>query len=305
MRRILASRAMDRPAAHNGCKRIGEQIEQRDRRGPRGPRREPFEADGGFNRLNKVFDGELEAILADINEEIWKQGERDRTRVTTRDIVAKLWSLCHVLRDDGVTYNEYVTELTYLLFLKMLAETGHEERLAGRLSLGRACAKREGMDQLDYYRQLLLDLGNPRRPRTRWSSPSSPTRRPSCASRPTSRRSPPHRQARLVLGARGRARRPLRRPAGEERRREEVRRRAVFHAAPADRLHGAPDEAAAGRDHSGPGRRHRRLSGRRRPLHQGRTPTTSSSCPRTQAYFQRHSAFVGARAGARTRTGSA
>jgi type I restriction enzyme M protein len=28
---------------------------------------------------------------------------------TTGDIVAKLWSLCHVLRDDGVTYNEYVT----------------------------------------------------------------------------------------------------------------------------------------------------------------------------------------------------
>ena len=39
---------------------------------------------------------------------------------TTHDIVAKLWSLCHILRDDGVTYNEYVTELTFLLFLKML-----------------------------------------------------------------------------------------------------------------------------------------------------------------------------------------
>ena len=31
---------------------------------------------------------------------------------TTRDIVAKLWSLCHVLRDDGITYTDYVTELT-------------------------------------------------------------------------------------------------------------------------------------------------------------------------------------------------
>src|ERR1700716_3052245 len=45
---------------------------------------------------------------------------------TTRDIVAKLWNLCHILRDDGVTYNEYVTELTFLLFLKMMAETGRE-----------------------------------------------------------------------------------------------------------------------------------------------------------------------------------
>jgi type I restriction enzyme M protein len=29
-----------------------------------------------------------------------------------RTIVAKLWNLCHILRDDGVSYNEYVTELT-------------------------------------------------------------------------------------------------------------------------------------------------------------------------------------------------
>lgn len=42
----------------------------------------------------------------------------------TTDIVQKLWSLCHVLRDDGITYLQYVTELTYLLFLKMAQETG-------------------------------------------------------------------------------------------------------------------------------------------------------------------------------------
>jgi tRNA A37 methylthiotransferase MiaB len=43
---------------------------------------------------------------------------------STNDIVQKLWNLCHVLRDDGVTYHQYVTELTYLLFLKMAKETG-------------------------------------------------------------------------------------------------------------------------------------------------------------------------------------
>ena len=56
---------------------------------------------------------------------------------TTQDIVARLWNLCHVLRDDGITYHEYVTELTFLLFLKMAKETGTEEQLPGRLSLGR------------------------------------------------------------------------------------------------------------------------------------------------------------------------
>ena len=39
--------------------------------------------------------------------------------MTTQEIVAKLWNLCNVLRDDGITYHQYVTELTYILFLKM------------------------------------------------------------------------------------------------------------------------------------------------------------------------------------------
>ena len=49
--------------------------------------------------------------------------------MSTQDIVQKLWNLCNVLRDDGITYHQYVTELTYILFLKMLKETGEEERL--------------------------------------------------------------------------------------------------------------------------------------------------------------------------------
>jgi type I restriction enzyme M protein len=78
----------------------------------------------------------------------------------TADIVAKLWSLCHVLRDDGVTYNEYVTELTYLLFLKMLEETKRENRLPSGYRWAEL-VKRNGLDQLDYYKRLLLDLGKP------------------------------------------------------------------------------------------------------------------------------------------------
>jgi type I restriction enzyme M protein len=80
----------------------------------------------------------------------------------TRDIVAKLWNLCNVLRDDGITYTDYVTELTFLLFLKMLAETGHEERLP-KEHRWKNLIKREGIDLLEYYRQLLLDLGNPKK----------------------------------------------------------------------------------------------------------------------------------------------
>ena len=30
--------------------------------------------------------------------------------MTTQEIVSKLWNLCNVLRDDGITYHQYVTE---------------------------------------------------------------------------------------------------------------------------------------------------------------------------------------------------
>ena len=40
----------------------------RDRRRPRGARQGQFKAEGGFSRLNRVFDGRLEAILEDIAE---------------------------------------------------------------------------------------------------------------------------------------------------------------------------------------------------------------------------------------------
>lgn len=37
-------------------------------------------------------------------------------------IVQRVWNYCHVLRDDGVSYGDYVEQLTYLLFLKMAEE---------------------------------------------------------------------------------------------------------------------------------------------------------------------------------------
>src|SRR5947199_635229 len=37
----------------------------------------------------------------------------------TQYIVQKLWNYCNILRDDGMSYGDYVEQLTYLLFLKM------------------------------------------------------------------------------------------------------------------------------------------------------------------------------------------
>ncbi len=47
--------------------------------------------------------------------------------MSTQDLVAKLWNLCNLLRDDGVTYHEYINELTFLVFLKMAKETDSED----------------------------------------------------------------------------------------------------------------------------------------------------------------------------------
>jgi type I restriction enzyme M protein len=78
---------------------------------------------------------------------------------TTQDIVARLWNLCHVLRDDGITYHEYVTELTFLLFLKMAKETGTEEQLPTGYRWD-DLQRQEGVEQLGFYRSLLVHLGN-------------------------------------------------------------------------------------------------------------------------------------------------
>ena len=77
----------------------------------------------------------------------------------THDIVAKLWNLCNVLKDDGVTYHQYVTELTYLLFLKMAKETGTEDQLPDGYrwdDLERESAPK----RLDTYKLLLIHLGS-------------------------------------------------------------------------------------------------------------------------------------------------
>ncbi|WP_152050387.1 class I SAM-dependent DNA methyltransferase [Tautonia marina] len=39
-----------------------------------------------------------------------------------QQIVSKLWNYCNVLRDDGLSYGDYVEQLTFLLFLKMAHE---------------------------------------------------------------------------------------------------------------------------------------------------------------------------------------
>ena len=77
----------------------------------------------------------------------------------TSGIVGKLWNLCNILKDDGVTYHQYVTELTYLLFLKMAKETGAEDQLPAN-HLWADLEARSAPDRLEFYKILLIHLGN-------------------------------------------------------------------------------------------------------------------------------------------------
>ncbi|WP_341303611.1 N-6 DNA methylase [Pseudomonas sp. TMP25] len=83
--------------------------------------------------------------------------------MTNTDIVQKLWNLCDILKDDGVNYSNYVTELVLLLFSKMEYEQAQNNgSFAHKLPEGSRwpdLADKSGLNLLNYYRQMLLDLG--------------------------------------------------------------------------------------------------------------------------------------------------
>lgn len=77
--------------------------------------------------------------------------------MTTQEIVSKLWNLCNVLRDDGITYHQYVTELTYILFLKMAKETGAEERFSEGIVLAEGDNLTTEQKAQNNEKQIILD----------------------------------------------------------------------------------------------------------------------------------------------------
>lgn len=80
--------------------------------------------------------------------------------MNNQEIVAKLWNEANVLRDDGITYQDYVTELTYILFLKMSKEQGQEDDIPEKYRWD-SLVEKDGLELKNFYRQLLIDLGNP------------------------------------------------------------------------------------------------------------------------------------------------
>ena len=78
-------------------------------------------------------------------------------------VVQKLWNYCNVLRDDGLSYQDYIEQLTFLLFLKMADE--QTEPPFSRESIVPAPLDWEALHRLDgdaleiQYRHTLAELG--------------------------------------------------------------------------------------------------------------------------------------------------
>jgi type I restriction enzyme M protein len=76
-------------------------------------------------------------------------------------IVQRLWNYCTVLRDDGLSYGDYVEQLTYLLFLKMDDERrkiGDPSTIPDEFAWG-SLVNLDGPDLENHYRETLLALG--------------------------------------------------------------------------------------------------------------------------------------------------
>ena len=82
--------------------------------------------------------------------------------MTQNDIVQKLWNLCDVLRDDGINYSDYVTELVLLLFIKMEQENADNGVLQAHklpeFARWKTLLGLSGLNLLHHYRSTLLQL---------------------------------------------------------------------------------------------------------------------------------------------------
>ncbi len=78
-------------------------------------------------------------------------------------IISKVWSMCNPLRDDGVSYGDYLEQLTYLIFLKMSHEYSrppHNRKIG--IPKGYSWSdmnKLKGAELEDKYKQILEKLG--------------------------------------------------------------------------------------------------------------------------------------------------
>ncbi|WP_111709136.1 class I SAM-dependent DNA methyltransferase [Lutibacter citreus] len=74
------------------------------------------------------------------------------------EIANKLWNLCNVLRDDGVTYHQYLNELTYILFLKLSEVKNFEEHIPEQYQWKTFVNEHDNNEAFLQYRKFLAEI---------------------------------------------------------------------------------------------------------------------------------------------------
>jgi type I restriction enzyme M protein len=80
--------------------------------------------------------------------------------MSAEDIANKLWNLCNVLRDDGVTYHQYLNELTYVLFLRLSETREFEEEIPKEYRWSRLKDIKDNKELFDTYREFLATVSS-------------------------------------------------------------------------------------------------------------------------------------------------
>ena len=78
--------------------------------------------------------------------------------MSAEEIANKLWNLCNVLRDDGVTYHQYLNELTYILFLKLSEVKKFEEHIPEEYRWQRFVKEHDNAEAFLRYRKFLAEV---------------------------------------------------------------------------------------------------------------------------------------------------
>ncbi len=103
-------------------------------------------------------------IVQDLHSDVkFTSRLRGAAMTTTSAIVQRVWNYCNVLRDDGVSYGDYLEQLTYLLFLKMDYERAQTLGEPGAIPPEHNWASLrnlEGAELEAHYRRTLTELGH-------------------------------------------------------------------------------------------------------------------------------------------------
>lgn len=77
-----------------------------------------------------------------------------------QEIANKLWNLCNVLRDDGVTYHQYLNELTYILFLKLSEVKNFADQFPEEYRWKKFVDEKDNVAAFNLYREFLATVSS-------------------------------------------------------------------------------------------------------------------------------------------------